>query len=100
MIFPVFANGRNIPVDTLTCYARAVAASGRIQCVGALATLDLDVLGDDFEILGGGEPGERLALRLEPYPALSIIDRLAADISQPGFVGRVKPLPQAAGYAP
>ena len=37
-----------------------------VQRVASLAALDLDELGRDLEALGGGEPGDGLALRLDP----------------------------------
>ena len=39
-----------------------------IERVGAFASLGLDKLGDDREAFSFGEPGNRLALRLDPRP--------------------------------
>ena len=50
-----------------------------IQSIRSLAGFDLDIFGDNLEILGCGEPGERLALRLEPnpdFPCRAVLTRI------------------------
>src|SRR5215213_6259992 len=53
----------------LLAAARAAASCGRRSSASApLPVSALDVLGDDLDILGFGEPGDRRALRLDPEP--------------------------------
>ena len=44
-----------------------------IEGVGALARLDLDMLGDDLKALGVGEAGDGLALRLGDLPCPAVL---------------------------
>ena len=58
-----YGDGARLPVA-----AGASQGGGELRAaverVGALARLDLDMLGDDLEALGGGEPGDGSALRV------------------------------------
>ena len=65
------------PVKLCHDYRAAQPASGFERCpwlrpphqrVAALATLRLDLLGDDGDVFGLGEPGDCLSLRLDPEP--------------------------------
>jgi hypothetical protein len=44
-----------------------------IERIGTLSRLDLDVLGDDLDPLGFGEPRDSGFLRLDPEPAAALL---------------------------
>ena len=55
-------------------FASASASFGRrSKRVGSLAGLDLDELGEHLAPLGGGEPGDGLALGFDPQAALALL---------------------------
>ena len=62
-----------------------------VEGVRALAGLDLGERGGDFEALGGGEAGDRLALGVEPEAGFSLFFGAYAIISDKRRHGRGAP---------
>ena len=57
---------------------RRLELRAAFERVRSLASLDLDVLGNDFEPLGLGEAGDRGALRIEAQAAPALLGRADA----------------------
>ncbi len=61
-----------------------------IECVGAFSRLDLDMLGDDIEALGGGGPRDGRALGVNAEPAAALLALKAGDKNMLFKAGAIK----------
>ena len=70
---PVELGDEDAALRGLGCCQRRGELRPAVERVGALAGLGLDVLGDDGDALGFGEPRDRRALRFDPEPGALLL---------------------------